>query len=208
MNLIKLKDAEARFLAGYPGGFSDPLMLEVAKKHKAERMNQLTRESLAPKRFKDPGQIVESMVKIVSQSSLVSVFEKPRFRDLARALSSDEKERLALGLKEFLHGNQGFGFELMCDLLREYKLAKWTLLTVYPIYYRPETEVFIKPTTTKWIIQHYELEGLQYSPRPTFAFYQAYREQINRMKAQLDPAMQGSNVALTGILYFMHTGDL
>lgn len=207
MNRIKLKDAEARFLAEYPGGFSDPLMLEIAKKHKVEKMNKLAQESLAIENFESPNRIVESMSKIVSQSSLVSMFEKPRFRDLTQALNSDEKERLSLGLKEFLHGNQGFGFELMCDLLSEYKLAKWTLLTICPIYYRPELEVFIKPTTTKWIIQHFELEGLQYSPRPTFEFYRAYRDQINKMKAEAGPALQGDNAAFTGTLYFAYNEE-
>jgi len=204
MNLIKLRDAEAKFMALYPGGFSDPVMLEVAKKHKPEKMNKLTQESLVPKNFKDPDQIIASMVKIVSQSSMVSVFEKPRFRDLAKSLYSDEKERLVLGLKELLHGNQGFGFELMCDLLGEYKLAKWTLLTICLFYYRPETEVFVKPTTTKWIIQHYELEGLQYSPRPTYEFYRGYRDQINHMKAQLGPSLQVNNAAFTAFLYFTY----
>lgn len=200
MNRMKLKDAEARFLAEYPGGFSDPLMDEIVKKHKVEKMNKLTQESLAPERFENTGGIVESMAKIVSQSSMVSVFEKPRFRDFTKALNSEEKERLALGLKEFLHGNQGFGFELMCDLLHEYKLAKWTLLTICPVYYRPEVEVFIKPTTTKWIIRHFELEGLIYSPRPTFEFYRAYRDQVNRMKAQVGDSLQGNNAAFTGFL--------
>lgn len=204
MNRMKLKDAEARFLAEYPGGFSDPLMHEMVKKHKVEKMNKLTQESLALEQFENPGRIVEAMAKIVSQSSMVSVFEKPRFRDFTKALNSEEKERLSLGMKEFLHGNQGFGFELMCDLLHEYKLAKWTLLTICPVYYRPETEVFIKPTTTKWIIRHFELEGLTYSPRPSYEFYRAYRDQINRMKEQVGALMQGNNAAFTGSLYFTY----
>ncbi|MEA4924292.1 MAG: hypothetical protein VB084_03185 [Syntrophomonadaceae bacterium] len=207
MNRMKLKDAEARFLTQCPGGFSDPLMLEMGKKHKVEKMNKLTQESLALEQFENPGRIVESMARIVGQSSMVSVFEKPRFRDFTKVLNSEEKERLSLGLKEFLHGNQGFGFELMCDLLNEYKLAKWTLLTICPVYFRPEAEVFIKPTTTKWIIQHFELEGLTYSPRPTFEFYRAYRDQINRMKAQVGPSLQGNNAAFTGFLYFTYNED-
>lgn len=204
---MKLKDAEARFLAEYPEGFSDPLMLAMVKKHKVEKMNKLAQSSLALEQFENPARIVESMTRIVSQSSLVSIYEKPRFRDLVKALNSEEKERLALGLKEFLHGNQGFGFELMVDLLAEYKLAKWTLLTVCPIYFRPETEIFIKPTTTKWIIQYFELEGLQYSPRPTFEFYRSYRDQINRMKAETLVFLQGNNAAFTGFLYFTYAGS-
>jgi len=200
MNRIKLKEAEARFFVDYPGGFSNPLMLEIAKKHKVEKMNKLAQESLAIEQFESPGRIVESMAKIVSQSSLVSIFEKPKFRDLTKAMNTNEKERLSYGLREFLHGNQGFGFELMCELLNEYKLAKWTLLTICPVYYRPTVEVYIKPTTTKGIIEHFELEGLKYSPKPTFEFYRAYREQINQMKAEAEASLQGDNAAFCGFL--------
>jgi hypothetical protein len=200
LNRAKLKEAEARFFMNYPGGFSNPLMLEIAKKHKAGKMNKLAQESLAIGQFENPIKIVDSMCKIVSQSSMVSLFEKFKFRDLVKVMSINEKERLSLGLKELLHGNQGFGFELMSDLLHEYKLAKWTLLTICPVYYRPSVEVFIKPTTTKGVIEYFELEELKYSPHPTFEFYRAYREQINQMKAEVDVSLQFDNAAFCGFL--------
>ena len=200
MNRTKLKEAEERFFMQYPGGFSDPLMLEIAKKHKIEKMNKLAQESFAIEQFENPSQIADSMSKIVSQSSLVSLFEKPKFRDLVKAMSDNEKERLSHGLKEFLHGDQKFGFELMSALLTEYKLAKWPLLTVCPNYYRPSVEILVKPTTAKGIIEHFELEGLKYSPKPTFEFYRAYREQINQIKKEVNPSLQFDNAAFCGFL--------
>lgn len=200
MNRIKLREAEERFYKKYPGGFSNPLMLEIAKKHKVEKMNKLTQDSFAVENFEDPGKIVESMSKIISQSSLVSIFEKPKFRDLAKAISENEKERLSLGLKEFLYGDQEAGFRMMCGLLNEYKLAKWPLLTVCPVYYKPGVEVFIKPTTAKAVIEYFELEGLKYSPKPSFEFYRSYREQINEMKKQVAEDMQFDNAAFCGFL--------
>ncbi|KUO75686.1 MAG: hypothetical protein APF77_04115 [Clostridia bacterium BRH_c25] len=200
MNRTKLKEAEARFFTRYPGGFSDPLMLEIAKKHKVEKMNKLAQDSFTIETFKNPGVIVDSMKKIVSQSSMVSIFEKPKFRDLATTISDNEKERLSHGLKEFLHGDQESGFRLMSELLNEYKLAKWPLLTVCPIYYRPAVEVFVKPTTAKGVIEYFELEGLKYSPKPTFEFYRAYREQINQIKKEVDASLQVDNGAFCGFL--------
>ncbi|OGO78154.1 MAG: hypothetical protein A2Y23_12265 [Clostridiales bacterium GWB2_37_7] len=200
MNREKLKEAEERFFKRYPGGFSNPLMLEIAKKHKVEKMNKLAQESFAVEQFESPSKIADSIGKIVSHSSLVSIFEKPKFRDLIKAINDNEKERLSYGLKEFLHGDQEFGFKLMSDLLIEYKLAKWPLITVCPIYYRPDVEVFIKPTTAKGVITYFELEGLKYSPKPTFEFYRAYREQINQMKEELDASLQYDNAAFCGFL--------
>jgi hypothetical protein len=91
MNRAKLKEAEDRFLVRYPGGFSDPLMLEIAKKHKVEKMNKLAQDSFAIEQFESPNKIVDSMSKIVSQSSIVSIFEKPKFRDLVKAMNDNNK---------------------------------------------------------------------------------------------------------------------
>jgi hypothetical protein len=157
MNRRKLKEAEERFLVRYPGGFANPLMLEIAKKHKVEKMNKLAQDSFAIEQFESPEKIVQSVSKIVSQSSLVSIFEKPKFRDLVKAMNDIEKEHLSLGLKEFLHGSQEFGFKLITSLLKEYKLAKWPLITVCPAYFRPGIEVLVKPTTAKGVIEYFEL---------------------------------------------------
>lgn len=200
MNITKLKEAEERFLMRYPGGFSDPMMLEIAKKHKVEKMNKLAQDSFAVEQFESPDKIADSMSKIISQSSMVSIFEKPKFRDIIKVISDNEKELLSHGLKEFLHGDQGFGFKLMSGLLNEYKIAKWPLLTVCPVYYRPSVEVFIKPTTVKGVIEYFELEGLKYSPKPTFEFYAAYREQINQMKHEVAATLQVNNAAFCGFL--------
>lgn len=184
----------------YPGGFSNPLMLEMAKKHKLDKMNKYAQDSFTIQQFESPDKIVDSMKKIISQSSLVSLFEKPKFRDLVKGMGENEKVRLSLGLKEFLHGDQKFGFELMLGLLSEYELAKWPLLTVCPAYYRPNVEVFIKPTTVKGVIEYFELEGLKYSSNPTFQFYCAYRDQINQMKKEVDDSPQSDNAAFCGFL--------
>lgn len=200
MNKTKLQEAEARFLERYPGGFFHPLMLEIAKKHKVEKMIKLAQESFAVGQFTNSGDIAESMIKVTSQSSLVSVFEKPKFRDAVRSMNAEEKEHLSHGLKEFLHGNQAKGFSLMTGLLQEYKIAKWPLLTVHSIYYHPRTEVFIKPTTAKGIIAHFELTGLNYNPRPSFDFYQGYREQIMLMKQEVSELLRVDNAAFCGFL--------
>lgn len=209
MNKKKLEEAKERFYIRYPGGFSNPQMLEIAKKHKIEKMNKLAQESLTIEQFEEPVKIVESVSKIISQSSMVSIFEKPKFKDLVKAMSDFEKALFSNGLKEFLHGDQKSGFELMSGLLSEYKLAKWPLLTVCPVYYRPGVEVFIKPTTAKGVIKHFELEGLNYSPKPTFEFYSAYRDQINQMKKEVGISLS-DNAAFCGFLMLSieNTADL
>lgn len=200
MNRAKLQEAEEKFLILYPGGFSNPQMLEIAKKHKAEKLTKLAQESFTLEQFESPNKIVDSMSKIVSQSAMISVFEKPKFRDLVKLLTDNEKERLSDGLKEFLHGDQEIGFELMAGLLNDYKLAKWPLLTICPFFYRPNIEVFIKPTTAKGVIEYFELEGLKYNSKPSYEFYKSYRDQIRQIKKVVNTTLQVDNAAFCGFL--------
>ncbi len=200
MNIEKLKQAEERFFLHYPAGFEDPILLEIVKKHKGAKMNKLAQDSFAPEQFENPIKIVDSIYKIVSQSSMVSIFEKPKFRDLIKFISDLEKEHLSHGMYEFFYGDQAFGFNMIAGLLKEYKLAKWPIITACPVYFNPSVEVFVKPTTAKNVINYFELEGLQYHPTPTYEFYNAYREQINKMKSLVDVSLQKDNAAFSGFL--------
>ena len=200
MNQKKLKLAEVHFMQRYPGGFSHPEIQAIKKKHRVEQMVALAQEEFAKDRFKNTESVAEAMVKIVSRSSLISMFEKPRFRDAVRTMAHSEKELLTSGLEDFLHGKRQRGFEAMTATLAQWKLAKWSLLTVIPNYYRPDDEVFVKPTTAKGIIQYFELKDLTYSAQPSWDFYQRFRAAVLKMKASVDPLLTPSNVAFLGFL--------
>jgi hypothetical protein len=62
MNSAKLMEAQERFFMRYPGGFSNPLMMEIAKKHKIEKMNKLAQESFAVGQFESPDKIIDSIL--------------------------------------------------------------------------------------------------------------------------------------------------
>lgn len=200
MNLHKLKRAEEYFLARYPGGFSNPEMAAIGKKHKMDRMISLSQEVFAKKNFRDPPEIIESMIKIVSRSSMVSVFEKPKFRDFARNLEPKQKNELAAGLREQLYGDNQKGFDQVLKIILSGKMAKWSLISICPVYFRPQEEVFVKPTTAKKTIAHFELENLLYRPQPYWAFYEEFRATINRMKSKVDPSLSPNSAAFTGFL--------
>lgn len=200
MNHQKLKQAEGFFLQKYPDGFQHPEMQALAKKHKVEKMVELVRDCFSKSKFKDIEQIAEDMIKVVSRASMVSMFEKPKFRDYVRTLDSNELKPLVNGLKEYLHGDQQKGFEAMVTTLKPAKLAKWSLITIIPNYYSPDDEVFVKPTTAKGVIKFFELEGLEYKPEPGWDFYQRYRREINAMKAQVIDTIAPNNASFCGFL--------
>lgn len=199
MNIKNLKHAESSFLARYPGGFKNPEIQQIAKKHNMDKMTSLTQELFAKEKFLYPKEILESMNKIVGKATMVSLFEKPKFRDFVKSLGTDERDVLCHGLKEFLHGDQAEGFELMRDILNMEKLGKWPLMTIIPVYFNPEFEVFVKPTTVKGIIEFLHLP-LTYKPTPTWEFYSEYREIFNDLKTKVSPLLSQNNAAFSGFL--------
>lgn len=201
MNISKLKQAEAAFLDRYPGGFDNPEIIAIrTRKHNVDRMIAFSQESFAKRNFKLPDLIVQNIVKVVSRSSVIARFEKPKFSAFADGLFPEEKFLLASGLEELLHGNEQAGFETVLNLLKSHKLAKWSLMTICQTYFHPQRDVLVKPTTVKGIIQHFELTDLQYKPMPSWAFYQAYRSAIHEMKSKVDSSLSPTNAAFSWFL--------
>jgi len=200
MNLARLKAAEKHFMQLYPGGFAHPEMVKIGKKHNVPKMTEFCQQSFSKKACKNTKETCENMVKAVSRSSMVSMFEKPKFRDFVKGLDLSEKEFLVKALVNFLHGKQQLGFEAFVDLLRTQKLAKWSLITIIPAYFNPTQEVFIKPTTTKNAIQFFDIKDLVYKPAPTWEFYYGYRKLINQIKQKVAPSLSPSNAAFSGFL--------
>ena len=149
MNIVKLKHAEALFLQRYPTGFLHPGLDAVGKKHKMPQMIEKTQASFAKKQFRHTHKIAENRVKLTSGSSMVSMFEKPKFKEFVANLTTNELVIFVEGFQAYLHGNKQKGFEVMLKSLQSVKLAKWSLITILPNYYAPDEEVFVKPTTAK-----------------------------------------------------------
>lgn len=201
MNIDRLKDAEVFFMMTHPEGFNDPELQALAnKKHKMAKMTEASQLAFKKAAFSNPRQITDDMVRLVSRSSMVSMFEKPKFRDFVAALPEADIEQLSQGLQQFLYGNQKKGFEAMLEVLLKGKLAKWSLMTILPNYVKPDSEVFVKPTTTKNVIKVFEIEDLIYKPRPSWEFYQRYRDVIGQMKELVDSRLSPSNAAFSGFL--------
>ncbi len=200
MNIDKLKQAEEEFFMRYPGGFEHPEMDAIRKKHKMEKMITFVQDCFSKENFRIPDLIIANMIKVIGRSSMVSVFEKPKFKDYASQLAPQQQEQLAQGLQKFLFIDEKQGFENMLAVLKLGKMAKWTLLTIIPSYFRPQVDVYIKPTTAKGVISFFDLKGLVYKPTPTWDFYKNYRAIINDMKTKVDSGLSPDNASFSGFL--------
>jgi hypothetical protein len=201
MNLKKLKQAETEFLARYPEGFADPGLAHIMKKHNVGKLTEFAQANLTRSHFNRPEHIAETLVRIISRSSMVSMFEKPRFRDFIRSLNSHEKEHLAFAFEKRLHGRaKTSGFEEILGMLSHYKIAKWPIISAVPFYFAPNREAFVKPTTAKGIIAFLEVDGLQYKPAPSWEFYSGYRKLLDEVKKEVHPSLSSNYAALSGFL--------
>lgn len=200
MNIQRLKQAEKHFFEIYPGGFSHPNMVAIGKKHPVDKLATFSHDAFSKAKFKDTEHILDSWTKVISRSSVISMFEKPKFKSFIKTRNSNEREVLVDSLKMMLHGKQAQGFELQLDLLKTDKMAKWSIISAVPAYFRMDEEILLKPNTVKGIIQYFELENLNYKPTPNWEFYKEYQKQILKMKAQIDSSLRPNNPAFCGFL--------
>jgi hypothetical protein len=199
-DLHKLKQLELDFLMQYPKGFADPEMEKIGKKHNVNRMSELAKECFSKRACSNVHTTSENMVKVISRSSMVSLFEKPKFRDFVQAMDENEKAFMVNALVNMLHGKKQLGFEAMVDILKTGKLAKWSLISIIPAYYEPSKEVFVKPTTAKMVLKHFAIDDPIYKSTPNWDFYKKYRKLINDAKGLVDESLSPSNAAFSGFL--------
>lgn len=195
-----LLSMQHQFLLDYPLAFEDPEMKAIGKKHNVKKLQDFAKEAFQEERFVFIPEITEQMIKLVSRSSMVSMFEKPKFRDYVRALPLEDKTQLVDSLHERLYGNPEKGFNMMLDILIPGKLAKWSIMSVFTYYCKPTDNIFCKPTTVKNIIKTFELENLTYKPRPSYDFYVEFRRQLFEMEAICDSSLSKDHAAFTGFL--------
>lgn len=200
MNIEKLKMAEQLFFHQYPHGFDHPEMVKMAKKHKMPEMIDYCQSHFPRGSFANIELTLDEWIKLVNRSSMVSMFDKPKFKNTIKQLTPLEKDLIVDALYQVCYGDQVAGFNCQVDILSHYKIAKWSLITILPAYFRPDEDVFIKPTTTKGIIACFELNDVVYHSKPTWQFYQKYQAIINEMKSYVDKSLSPNNAAFSGFL--------
>lgn len=199
MNIEKLKKLESDFLGRHPEGFKSQEFKKTMKKHNVDKLTTYVNEVLTEEFLNKGYRVYKEVAKVVLSSSLVSVFEKMRFRDLSADLTNAEKSRFVKGVKELLYGHEKSGFYMVYTLLKEHRLAKWPILTIYRVYANPKKDVLVKPTVVKKVIAHLDLD-FKYDSDPSYTLYRKYRTAINKMKKEVDVSLRPNNLAFTGFL--------
>lgn len=200
MNIEKLKQLESEFIRRYPLGFDDPELMAVAKKHKVEEMKNFVHDHFSKENFNDPSAISRAFTKLIEKSSLVSTFEKVKYKNAVKLFNQDDIEMLSSALWDILYGDQRHGFNQLVLLLATFDLAKWPILTVLGLYYNGDFEVLVKPTTVKSVLNYLEVMDIKYTSKPNYDFYLQYRTLINDLKVRTGKSIATDNGAYCGFL--------
>lgn len=200
MNDKRLKQLEAKFYARYPDGWESEELKPILKKHKVGKMEELAQEILSYEGLERELEASENITKLIAKSSLVSVFEKVKFKNLMNEMDDLFKRDLVSAVRTMLHEDEEKGFTRLVKLLAPYKMAKWPIITVLLTYFEPKKNVFVKPTTVKHIIQYLELEGLTYTSKVNYEFYHQYRQAFLDLTSRVNPGLSVSNGHFSGFL--------
>jgi hypothetical protein len=200
MNNKKIKNLEEKFFETYPEGFNDPEMIKVSKKHNLEKIHDFAISAFSKENFDNIDILMDNIKKLVSRSSMVSVFEKAKFKDAILSFSNEEKKLFSNGLYKLIYEKEEEGFNTILNILENYKLAKWPLITVFKTYINLEKDLLVKPTTTKSILNYFEVKDIKYNSKPSYEFYSKYRDFINNLKKEVTPSLAPNNPAFLGFL--------
>ncbi|RXK14497.1 hypothetical protein CP965_03340 [Halarcobacter mediterraneus] len=201
MNTEALKDLEAEFLEEYPEVFEDERLVKQIKKFNPSKLEELSKEFFKKDNFSQPEIICDNFVKIVYKSVVISFYDKMKLRDAFKELGMYEKDMFSIALYDLLYGNKKEGYEGIVEILKEYNLAKWTLISLVPYYLNRDKDYFVKPTTAKSIISYLQLKNLEYKPTPSYEFYQGFKKALDEIKTKIDKSLKAKdNIYLTAFL--------
>lgn len=212
---MEYKEIIKKFKILYPNGFEDEKWKEGEKKYKVEKINSFVDNNISKKIFENyintnqTGKIIELIEKIISLSSVVSVFEKIAFRNFINEANNKIIDSFAILLNNMLYGKDfEENFDSFSDFLVSNKylgkntnIAKWTLVTSILAHIKRNEEVLIKPNTAKYISKILQ-KPFYYISVPNIITYNDYKKIVMEFKNELEKDfMPRDNMIVQAVLY-------
>ena len=188
--------------------FSHSPYRETERNYK-EEASELAREVLAPEKLEkyiereDSEAFIDAFVE-VAQSTNLLFMSVPMSGDLS-ILFEDSIDNMELFpvIFELIHGS-----EPVADRLEKYlsfvgekdASFKWTFPTYYLFLYYPDTEIFIKPSVTRWFLKYVDSD-IQYSNDPDIELYLTFREYSEQMLSDLRELGAESMIDVQSVIY-------
>ena len=198
------------FLLRFPQGFADEEFKNSAKRHRtSDKILAIIKNDfdVASLQREDTYQInknIALILKIVTMSSMISVFEKVAFRNYLA--DSKIHETFLQALYDLITKKDHESFDnFVCVLnLRKRetnkRVATWPLVTFFLLYFDEYHEIFIKPNTIKRLIKLLEFD-VEYVSYPNYETYQKIKEMVETYKKQSNLVKGQSNIMVQAVMY-------
>lgn len=144
-NYFGWDEAMLRFNKLFPEGFKSAPYLDAERNYKLAAKNVLAERLPLDEVFDRTG-MGEDALAVFRKTNLLSPFEKTRVQELLRGPASDDFVR---GAAMFANGDVEGGISKMHRSAEAYDVAKWTVLTYLPFFWKPDEHMFLKPEVTK-----------------------------------------------------------
>ncbi len=172
---------DEEFLLRAPEKFNDPLWKQAIKIFETpKKISDLYQADLSIKRleelieWEEYGAIALSIQKLISNSNVISRFEKVAFTNFIN--EKDTHQPLAIAMYDFLYYFDENAFTNMVNVLGMYKhdkdmnVLKWPIITLFNSYRDPDNFILIKPNTVKSISKAFSI-NFSYTPNPNYNTY-------------------------------------
>lgn len=197
------------FLQIFPLGLNDDHFTQLAKKHKSsDKILEMVKQ-IDLKQFDSDSptvirQNIATITKLVTKSTMISTFEKLAFKNYMQ--NASYHALFLKSLKELIMHNNEDQFNDFVDVLslqkNEYNanIAKWPIISFFLLYFNPNQEVLVKPTTIKKLAHFLNYE-IDYKPLPNFHTYALIRDMVMAYKRQSKICAEQNNITVQAIMY-------
>ncbi len=207
---MNIQQIDQLFLRRYPNGVNDDAFVSIGRKHQssdrilATFQEQLTINRLISTNRAIQEETIKAIIKVVSQSTLLSTFDKIAFKNYMK----DQKiyglflHALAEMLNDFNEETLD-AFVKVCSLKKQESnanIAKWPIVSFFLTYHDPYEHIFIKPTTIKQLSKVLDYD-IQYHALPNYQTYKLAREMVFDFKNQSSLTKGLNNIMVQAILY-------
>lgn len=205
-----MNEVDFAFLQKFPDGLNDELWIDMGKKHKTIKITEKLNDQLSKQNFKmlitkkDYQTICDLSLKLLRQSTMISVFEKVAF---ANYLAHDDiKKDFSLSLFDFMYkfGEDSFK-NFVLTLARHKKekncnACKWTVVTFFKAYQDTNNYIFVKPTSIKAISNALHTE-IGYTPYPNYETYMKAYNMVKEYRDNSDICKNADMMTTEAVLY-------
>jgi len=198
------------FLLRFPGGLDDEEFNELGKKHRSSDKildtikNDVDLNSFILEDDYHINKNIETITKLVTKSSMISVFEKVTFKKYIA-----DKKIQATFLKALYEMLTNLNENTMSEFVGVLNLknaelnkrvATWPLVTFFLVYFNDNNEIFIKPSTIKKLGKLLEYD-IKYESIPNYMTYTNIKKMIMDYKKQSILVKNESNLMVQAIMY-------